>query len=640
MNMFANKSESQARRYRGTVFLICFAVYSLGMPLESAALSLARGPYLQMETSTSISVRWRTDLADNGRVRYGTDRNNLIHVADNVTQTTEHVVNLSSLTPATKYYYSVGTTTETLGGADNDHFFVTAPPTGAEQSTHIWVIGDSGTNNDKARAVRDAYLEYKGDRYTHLWLMLGDNAYADGTDSEYQAAVFDMYPMLLRQTVLWPALGNHDGHSANSSTQSGVYFNIFSLPKQAEAGGVASGTEAYYAFDYGNIHFIVLDSQESSREVDGEMLTWLKNDLAATTQTWIIAYWHYPPYTKGSHDSDTSNGMSQMRKNVLPILEEAGVDLVLSGHSHSYERSFLINEHYGQSDTFKPTEMLIDGGDGRIDGNGAYVKADRFGRGAIYAVAGSSGKTGGGTLDHPVMYASLNLLGSMILDVNGTVLDATFLDNTGSVRDYFRIMKPPRTTVIFQNGISPSATYFGTTTTWLSEKRADQNFGSSASVRIDGEDSSEMDRYGLLKWDLSSIPAGSQVQSVTITFKVTDGHTGRYELYKMKRPWIQDEATWNDYAEGAPWEVAGAKGKLDHGSAVMGTIDSAASGSYTLKLNSAGVGLVQLWVDKPQYNHGFIVDNRDNENSLSFWSVNATTPSYRPKMTVTYVMEN
>ncbi len=177
--------------------------------------------------------------------------------------------------------------------------------------------------------------------------MLGDNAYSNGTDAEYQSAVFDIYPTLLRKSVVWPTMGNHDGYSSTSSSQSGPYFSIFSLPKNAEAGGVASGTEAYYSFDYGNIHFICLDSEGSSRSSHGAMLEWLRLDLAATTKDWIIAYWHHPPYSKGSHDSDTETNLVDMRQNALPILEAGGVDLVLTGHSHSYERSYLLDGHYG-----------------------------------------------------------------------------------------------------------------------------------------------------------------------------------------------------------------------------------------------------------------------------------------------------
>ena len=203
--------------------------------------------------------------------------------------------------------------------------------------------------------------------------MLGDNAYESGLDVEYQNAVFDMYPQTLRQSVLWPTLGNHDGAAANSSLQSGPYYDMFTLPKNAEAGGSASGTEAYYSFDYGNIHFICLESFETSRAANSAMMTWLANDLAATSQEWVVAYFHHPPYSKGSHDSDLDIEMREMRQNALPILEAGGVDLVLTGHSHSYERSFLIDGHYGSSSTFTQS-MKKDGGSGREDGTGAYQK--------------------------------------------------------------------------------------------------------------------------------------------------------------------------------------------------------------------------------------------------------------------------
>ncbi len=268
--------------------------------------------------------------------------------------------------------------------------------------------------------------------------MLGDNAYERGTDAEYQAAVFNMYPEMLRKSVLWPTLGNHDGASSNSGTQTGPYYESFTLPKKAEAGGIASGTEAYYSFDYGNIHFVVLDSFDSSRSPTGAMMKWLRSDLQATNQNWIIAYWHHPPYTKGTHDSDNGAAERDMRQNALPILETYGVDLVLAGHSHNYERSFLLNGHYGVSTTLTP-DMILDAGDGRTSGTGAYKKASD--RGAVYTVAGSSGKTGGGSLDHPAMFISLSVLGSVALTVNGNRLDAKFIRSNGSVADEFSIQK-------------------------------------------------------------------------------------------------------------------------------------------------------------------------------------------------------
>jgi hypothetical protein len=252
-----------------------------------------------------------------------------------------------------------------------------------------------------------------------------------------------MYPEILRTSVLWPTLGNHDGHTADSASQTGPYYDMFTLPRSGEAGGLASGTEAYFSFDFGSIHFVCLESYETDRSAGGAMVRWLDEDLARTTKEWVIAFWHHPPYSKGSHDSDAEIELIEMRENALPILESHGVDLVLSGHSHSYERSFLIDGHYGSSTTFSES-MKIDGGDGRADGDGAYAKAASGlapHAGAVYVVAGSSGQTSGGRLDHPAMFISLNSLGSMVLDVNGFRLDAAFLDSRGTVMDHFTLIK-------------------------------------------------------------------------------------------------------------------------------------------------------------------------------------------------------
>jgi hypothetical protein len=432
--------------------------------IASTNLQLTRGPYLQMGTASSVVVRWRTSGPSDSQVRYGTDPSSLIWAANQASPTTEHEVTVSPLSPNTRYYYAVGSTTQTLAGGDANYFFVTAPSIGTAIPTRVWVLGDSGTADANARAVRDAYYGFAGSTSPNLWLMLGDNAYQQGLDVEYQAAVFDMYPATLRQSVLWPTLGNHDGAAADSSTGTGPYYDMFTLPKQGEAGGLASGTEAYYSFDYGNIHFVCLESFETNRSAGGPMMTWLENDLASTTQQWIIAFWHHPPYSKGSHDSDVEIELREMRQNALPILEAAGVDLVLSGHSHSYERSFLIDGHYGLSSTFTAA-MKKDGGSGREDGTGVYQKptaGPAAHEGAVYAVAGSSGQISGGTLNHPVMYVSLNVLGSMVLDVVNGRLDAKFIDNTpgGTVRDYFTIVKgsPPSTAPTITTTTLPDGT--------------------------------------------------------------------------------------------------------------------------------------------------------------------------------------
>lgn len=407
--------------------------------LGNTSVSLIRTPYLQVGTPSSIVVRWRTNVATDSRVRFGLSSASLTSTVDDAVATTEHAVTLTGLSPDTIYYYSVGSTTSTLAGADANHFFKTPPPVGGKRPTRIWVLGDPGTGDANQASVRDAYYSFTGATHTDLWLMLGDNVYETGTDAEFTAKLFNVYPTMLRKSVLWTAVGNHD--TAGSSTPSPTipYFTSFTFPTAGQAGGVASGSKAYYSFDFGNIHFVVLDSMTSSRTAGSPMLTWLANDLAANTKDWLIAIWHHPPYSKGSHDSDTDTIMTQMRQNVLPILENNGVDLVLTGHSHSYERSYFIDGHYGLSSTFTAA-MKKDPG----SGNPAYTKAligPSSHAGAVYAVAGSSGKISGGLLNHPAMFISLNQLGSMVLDINNGQMDVKFLNNAGAVTDSFSMTK-------------------------------------------------------------------------------------------------------------------------------------------------------------------------------------------------------
>ena len=435
-----------------------------------AATTIIRGPYLQSATPTSMVVRWRTDNTEPSIVRYGLTRTELTTTVKAEGITNEHFVYLGKLQPNTRYYYTMGaepaakaaaaTATaataakpaaeaEDAPGRAPISSFVTPPASGSAQPMRVWVLGDPGTKGDTQRAVRDQYLKLTGQRSTDLILLLGDNAYPDGTDTDYQKAIFEMYPETLRTVPVWSCLGNHDGKSANSITQSGVYYNAFTFPTRGEAGGVASGTEAYYSFDYANTHFVSLDSHDSDRSLDGAMMTWLKADLAATKRDWIVAFFHHPTYTKGTHDSDkdsdSAGRMNDMRQIFLPALEAGGVDLILTGHSHVYERSFLLDGHYGKSPTFNAATMIKQRGEVRADGVVVYRKprARTAHFGDINVVTGSAGHASAKPvkLDHPAFYLSLNEAGSSVIDVDGLNLSLTFLNDKGEQRDRFTIIK-------------------------------------------------------------------------------------------------------------------------------------------------------------------------------------------------------
>jgi MYXO-CTERM domain-containing protein len=142
----------------------------------------------------------------------------------------------------------------------------------------------------------------------------------------------------------------------------------------------------------------------------------------------------------GEHDSDFEQAHVKMRENALPILEAYGVDLVLAGHSHSYERSFLLDGHYGASTTLIAA-MKKDPGTGRPEESGPYHKAHGPHQGAVYVVLGNAGQLSEGPLNHPAMVISTLAMGSLVVDVDGPELRATFLRDTGETGDHFVIQK-------------------------------------------------------------------------------------------------------------------------------------------------------------------------------------------------------
>ena len=420
-------------------------ILALGLLVPAAALAevaLLRGPYLQSGTTERVVVRWRTDVAAGSRVEFGLAPDALDRTKQVDGATTEHAVELTGLEPETDYYYAIGTASGRLAG-DASLRFRTPPAAGAGRQVRLWALGDVGTGDANAAAVRAGFTTWNEGRPIDGLLLLGDNAYMSGTDTEYQSGFFAPLQAQLRRYFLWPAYGNHDALSSSSSKQTGPYYEAFHLPRQGEAGGVPSGTEAYYSFDVGDVHVVVLDSAESTTGPNSAMLDWLELDLAANQQPWTVVTMHHPPYTFGSHNSDepgdSAGLLFAMREDVVPVLDEAGVDLLLTGHSHGYERSRPVDGHYGTSETYDASRMSRLGGDGDPEGDGAYVKPAGPRSGVVHVVSGSAGKVSPIMDGHPVMVRSMPELGSFVLEIEGERAEGFFVRPDGSVGDHFEI---------------------------------------------------------------------------------------------------------------------------------------------------------------------------------------------------------
>ena len=458
-------------------YLIPLLFFLIGVPSSPASApdaKVTRGPYLQCATPGGIKIVWRTRSAGTPGVRFGTTADSLdqsiplarillLRPPDDLPEdskdpalsaapagTRQYEADLTGLKPDTLYFYSISQDDQALTPTGADYTFRTLPVPGTARDGLFWVVGDSGTGNSVQAKVHTAMRDWlkKENRVLDGYLHVGDMAYGSGLDSEFQGYFFESYQETLRNTVCWPAMGNHEGRHSSGATAIGPYYDAYITPVTAQSGGVASGTEAYYSFDFGRIHFICLNSHDLPRDPAGTMAQWLKADLEKTKADWLIGFWHHPPYTKGSHDSDKEQQLIEMRSMIMPIMESGGVDLVLTGHSHIYERSMLMDGAYA-TPTISENVILNDG-DGSPGGNGAYHKSKGLSpnEGTVQIVTGHGGTTlSRKNAPSPVMRSSILEFGSVLLDLKGNTLTASMLNAEGRIRDTFQMLKEGRVTV-------------------------------------------------------------------------------------------------------------------------------------------------------------------------------------------------
>jgi hypothetical protein len=439
--------------------------------------TLTRGPYLQVGKQDSITIRWKTSTATNSKVTWGTSFGTYpnSYTQDVAIPVTEHIVRIGGLTADTKYWYTIESTS-TVFQQTSTNYFLTLPLDNTTRKLRFVAIGDCGNNSTNQANVKNTFINYIGANDIDAMILLGDNAYNSGTDAEFQTSFFDVYENdLLKYNKLYPAPGNHDyGNSSSNTGKTGgaggsmPYHNNFTVPTAGEVGGVASGVKNYYSFNVGPVHFISLDSYgmddgntTKMYDTSGQQATWLKSDLDANTQKWTVVYFHHPPYTKTSHTSDTENDLKAVREKFICILERYGVDLVLCGHSHGYERSYLLKNFYNTYASplldadFDPLIHTALGNyrnakyNGGNDSTKAYTyNSGKYNHGTLYAVAGSAGQVGGTTSGYPqncMYYSNASNGGCLYFEVEDNRLDAKFISYTTSptpvIRDQFTVFK-------------------------------------------------------------------------------------------------------------------------------------------------------------------------------------------------------
>ena len=310
----------------------------------ASATQLTRQPYLQRVGTDTATVAFRLDTACAPSVHYGT-RGSTDQSVPSRDSGRIHAVVLEGLLPGTEYTYLV----EACGARTSPVSFSTAPVPGTRR-VHFTAVGDFGSNNGDQRAVATAMLGRKPE----LFLALGDNAYEAGTEAEIQNNLFVPMAPLLSQVPFFAVPGNHE----YVTNRGQPYFDNLYLPTSVPGG------EHYYSFDWGFVHFVAIDSNCAIGLASADRCTfaaqkrWVEADLAASTAPWKIVFFHHPPWSSGEHGSQLL-----MRREFSPLFERYGVDLVLTGHDHDYERSKpMLGNAEAPSGTPAPTYLVVGSG--------------------------------------------------------------------------------------------------------------------------------------------------------------------------------------------------------------------------------------------------------------------------------------
>jgi hypothetical protein len=296
-------------------------------------VTLSRYPYVQDTTATSSTILWATEESGTPTGEYSSDGRSFTRVTGTSQRFTReetrlltpfylHRVTFEGLTANTRYSYRVSLDGVYLAQGR----FRTAGP----GPFAFNLISDSGQGTASQTVVaRRVAAESDSSFLIHA----GDVAYFHGSHTDFQLNHFNICNFLLNSVPFFPVPGNHDYETEDARP----YLSIHALPT---ASVPPQDAGRYYSFDWGDAHFVFLDSNiplQQSVRGEGQMLAWLDNDLKQTRQPWRIATIHHSPYATGLNAGDPLSLL--VRQHVCPILEANGVQVVFGGHEHSYQRT-------------------------------------------------------------------------------------------------------------------------------------------------------------------------------------------------------------------------------------------------------------------------------------------------------------
>jgi len=300
-----------------------------------------RAPYIQNPTQTSVDIAWRTLDEYAGEIRFDTEKGRQSRIVKEEGATQKHIVRLDSLEPSTRYFYSVYDGDVLVRDEEN---FRTARRDD-ETAFAFLVLGDSGVDTPTQWQVGEQMQNSINEKEVDFVVHVGD--VHQGRGDYYDNVYFKPYASFLKNINVFTSLGNHDVITDNG----GVYLDDFYLPHNNP-----DSTERYYSFRWANAFFICLDtnSDYSPGSPQYEFLIGELTSEKRSSALWTFVYAHHPPYTEfwtGYY------GDENVQNHLVPVFEQFNVDMVMNGHTHSYERGEKEHVHY----------LVTGGGGGGLD---------------------------------------------------------------------------------------------------------------------------------------------------------------------------------------------------------------------------------------------------------------------------------
>jgi hypothetical protein len=291
--------------------------------------NVVRGPFIQNTTARSTQVAWKTLSRSAAAVEFGTNEVNIQRIEVDLSET-NHLATLTNLRPDTRYLYRIVNRfgdRETYSDWNSFRTFkLTGPVT-------FHVVGDSGWATSPQFQIAEQMERSEADLLFHV----GDLAYYAFNYFNADLRCFSIYWNQMRSAPWFLALGNHDSYADREAALQSFYLPTNSV----------TGTEHFYSFDHGDVHFVALwaDLQGGADYKPGSpQYTWLERDLAATTKPWKFMFFHHTWRSSSIHgvgddyDVNLVPDSVQLDSSFGELARRYGVQIVFNGHDHCYER--------------------------------------------------------------------------------------------------------------------------------------------------------------------------------------------------------------------------------------------------------------------------------------------------------------